>query len=1351
MKKPCVLEATGSSILMLAFTILTAAPATVAAGNTFTWVGTYSSSWGDSRNWSPGGVPGNGDSIILNSGGVNAEGRNLTLVAATLNGGSLYGLGTLHVGSLALSGAALTAASVVLDGNSTWAGGAFYTPVLVPTGVTVTISAGVTRLGEDVQLTNQGTVRMTGGRIEGYWKSVIQNEGTWELQGHEQPFTSYYGDNVFRNSGLLNKTGGADPTMLNAVWTYQLNAETRCDAGELRFGSTTVLPAGARLKGNGTIRFLSTTQLDGSVSETIARLILDGGTLVCAAGGEIQGSLEWASGYIQGSLTIPSGASLVATGNGFRRINESATIDNYGTLRWQATSPIEAYWKNTVRNHPSGLVDLAADGDPFKNYYTENLLHNEGIIRKSAGTGDLVINEWSLRNDGMLEVQSGAVECQAYTELRGGSSISGSGELRFNGDIRLSGTVTESIASLRMTGGGLNGTAPCMISGSLTWEAGTVSGTLDVPAGSTLQVQGAAAKQLAHSAVLNIAGTCRWSGPAAVQGYENCRINILAGGVFDLAADGDPLNNYYGGNELINAGLMVKSGGAGGSTVCNDWTYRQRGELRCEASTLEFASTLVFENSSTVTGAGAVLIYSSTQLPGAVTFSAPTTWSGGTWTGSGGSIAGTLVWSGGNSAGPWQVAAAGTLQVIDGAGTLKQVNNSSEIGVAGLLKISSGTVRGYDEFSRIRILNGGRLRAAGAALMNEYYDGGRIVVEAGGTIDSLAGADLRIDWAVDNHGSVAISQGLVKCNGGGASNGSFQASGSGALHFTAGVQSLSAGAVVTGPGEVVLSGGTLEALAGVNCLVHVAGGNAQGTLPNGEFRFTDGSKWTGGTLSGTCRVANGATLAVSSADFKRMNPAATLAIGGRLLWQGDGPIQFYQDCAVTVDTSGVFEMSGAGAPFSLNYGGNSLTNHGTIRRSTSAGDVTLHSASYASDGVISAQTGRLLVSAPLQLGPGGSVTGGARLVLAGNRTTLVGTTQINSAVVELAGAELFAEAANNGRFTGSTFEWRSGSITGQVTLAGVAATTGDGFRRINDSAELRNAGVLTLGGTGVIESYQNSTLRNLAGAIMHASSGITLTYYYGGNQFSNEGTLTIGSSPGRMTVNIPFVQTSTGRLEVGVAGADQAIPQFDILKVNSSATLAGTLVAYPESGYQAPVGTTYEILKAQTRIGTFGTVVSVCFDATYPATGTPPVSLNNVVLVAKEASSGLDFNTWAEMNDLHGADASCSADKDRDGCCNMVEYALNMDPRAADMPPMQCTRETIGGVSWLMIRYRRWDDRISAGLNYEGEWSENLSTWSKVGIIDETDTAAPLVAGSAARICLIQADVPKKFLRLGFR
>ncbi|MCU0779449.1 MAG: hypothetical protein MUF86_17545, partial [Akkermansiaceae bacterium] len=91
MKTYRLLETIGSSILMLAFTILTAVPANVAAGNTFTWNGAYSSSWGDSRNWSPGGVPGNGDSIILNTGGVNAEGRNLTLVAATLNGGSLYG------------------------------------------------------------------------------------------------------------------------------------------------------------------------------------------------------------------------------------------------------------------------------------------------------------------------------------------------------------------------------------------------------------------------------------------------------------------------------------------------------------------------------------------------------------------------------------------------------------------------------------------------------------------------------------------------------------------------------------------------------------------------------------------------------------------------------------------------------------------------------------------------------------------------------------------------------------------------------------------------------------------------------------------------------------------------------------------------------------------------------------------------------------------------------------------------------------------------------------------------------------------------------------------------------------
>lgn len=1351
MKTFRLLESVGSSIWMLAFATLTAIPVAHALGNTYTWTGAWNSSWGDFRNWSPGGVPGNGDSVIVNGGGPNAEGLSLTLAAATLNGGHLYGFGTLHVQSLVLAGGTLSAASLVLDGDSAWTGGALNTPVLVPAGVTVTISAGESQLGQDVQLTNQGTVRMTGGRIKGYWNSVIQNEGTWELLGHEQPFMSYYGGNEFRNLGLLNKTGGADPTSLNAEWTYQLNAETRCAVGELRFGSSTVLPTGAQLSGNGTIRFLSATQLNGVATETIANLILDGGTLVSATGAAIQGTLEWASGYIQGNLTIPAGASLVATGNGFRRLNDSATIDNYGTLRWQATSPIEAYWRNTVTNHASGLVDLAADGDPFHNYYGENLLHNEGIVRKSAGTGDLLVNEWSFRNDGTLEVLSGAVEFQSVTELRGGSSVSGSGEVRFNGDIRLSGTVAESIASLRMTGGGLSGTAPCMITGSLTWEAGTVSGALSVPGGSSLQVQGAGSKQLAHSAILNISGTYLWNGPAAVQGYENCRVNVLTGGVFNLAADGDPLNNYNGGNEFINEGLMVKSGGAGGSTLCNDWTYRQRGQLRCEASTLEFASTLVFENSSTVTGAGNVTIYGPTQLPGAVTFSAPTTWSGGTWTGSGGSTAGTLVWSGGYSAGPWQVAAGGTLEVIDGTGALKQVNNASEIGVAGLLKISSGAVKGYDGASRIRILNGGRLRAAGAAVLNEYYDGARIVVEAGGTIDSLAGSDLRIDWAVDNHGSVAISQGLVKCNGGGASSGSFQASGSGALHFTAGVQSLSAGAGVSGPGEVVLSGGTLEALAGVNCMVHVSGGNAQGTLPDGEFRFTNGSKWTGGYLSGTCRVAIGATLAVSDTAFKRMNPAATLAITGRLLWQGDGSIQFYQDCAVTVETSGIFEMSGAGAPFSLYYGGNSLTNHGTIRRSTNAGDVTLHSASYLSDGVISVENGRLLVSAPLQLDPAGSVTGGARLVLASNRTTLVGTTQINSAVVELAGAELYADVAAVGRLTGSAFEWRSGSISGQVTLAGVAATVGDGFRRINHSAELRNAGVLTLGGAGVVESYQNATLRNLAGATLHATGGITLTQYYGGNQFSNEGTLTIGSSPGRLTVNYPFVQTSTGRLEVGVAGVNPATPDFDILKVNSSATLAGTLVAIPESGYQPPVGTTYEILSSQTRIGTFNAVVSLNFDATYPTTGSPPVSLNNVVLVAREASTELDFATWAELNDLHGSDAVADADKDRDGSNNTVEYALNMDPRSADMPPVNFTREDFSGQTWLAIRYRRWDNRISAGLSYAGEWSVNLSTWNAIGIIDETDTAAPLVAGSGARICRVPADVARKFLRLTFR
>ncbi len=1070
-------------------------------------------------------------------------------------------------------------------------------------------------------------------------------------------------------------------------------------------------------------------------------------------GGTVFGSIQmtaggtWNGGTLNGGpIQIPNGG-IVSIPSGSVRLGDSVQLINGGTVQMTG-GHIEGYQFSTILNQAGASFILATDGVPFSQYFAGNTFQNNGLFRKSAGAGTATVNVWTFHQYGSIQCDAGAIEFQSLTQLHSGSLISGSASVLLNGDTRIDGAVRETIANLRMIGGGLSCSDPSSLVGRLDWEAGTISGVLGVPVGSLLAVSGTGLKRLANASSINVGGTYRWDGPTGVEGYQYSTITVLASGLCDLTADGDPFDNYFAGNELVIDGTLRKSAGSGGTTVLNDWTYRHRGTLDCAVSTLEIAGSLVLENSSSVTGTGQVLISGTTFHNGGVNLTAPVTWSGGTWVGGGGTMTGLLTWSGGSSSGSWTVASTGTLRVNHGAGALKRLNDAAVIETAGTIELLSGTLNGYQN-SIIRVLSGGIFRCLGDSVMDQYFSGSRIDIHAGGSLTTLAASHTQIDWAVNNAGSVTTPAGILYCNGGGTSTGLFQSTPPGALYFTSGVHSLAAGSEMRGPGDIRLTGGTLNATASVPCFVRIEGGTAQGTGDVGEFQFRDGSQWTRGFIGGHSRILGGATLTVSgpNTSLRRINDSARLDIDGRLLWLGPGSIELYQLCQLAVNDAGILDLTGDGSVFSQYFSGNALTSTGTIRRSTSTGDAVLASATYSSSGRIDAQAGRLVFDATLNLGHGGVVAGAGRTVIAGGTTTLAGTTTLSSTLFELGGGTLFAAPAANGTLAGSTIEWTSGYVAGLVKWTGIARTTGSGFRRINDSSELRNAGVLTLTDEGSTQLYQNSTLHNLQGATLNATGQVSLSYYFGGNLLLNEGTLVLGTPPGRMIVEAAFTQTATGRLEIGIAGSSAVVPQFDILNVSGTATLGGTLVAHVENAYNPSIGTSFEILTGSPRLGTFAIVVAPRFTVTYPTAGDPPVSLNDVLLVAHAATTE-SYAAWASTRGLTGNDAAATADPDGDGLINWLEFAFNLNPKAGNERPVAASVERIGGESWLVMRYRRWAGPVDAGILYQPEASRDLAAWSSSGIIDEFDSNATPVSTSEPRRCRILTSESKKFLRL---
>lgn len=1338
-----------------------------ASAGTYSWTGDYDSHWSDSRNWSPAGVPGAIDDVTVNAGNVNAGGSR-SVKTLTLHDTSLSGMTSLSANTLSFSGTShITADSanlahfnasggtvqitnINLTSSSTWTGSHIrHSSVTVAAGATISIPSGIPDLNHTT-ITNQGTVIMSGGQLRGYESSIIENHGTWLLQNTEIPFTSLYGGNVFNNHGLLHKNGTAPVANLANSWTFNLNGQTRADSGILNLATTTNLPDGARLTGAGAIEIVSSTHLSGVVAETIVNLRLNtGGTLICSETAAFNGTLDWLDGTISGTFNIAGGSSLEVRGSEFHRMNRYANIENHGLVRWHGSGPIHAFEDNLIHNHTDGTLEIAADGTPFSITYGGSQFENDGVVVKSTGGGTAVFQSVAFRNNGTLTCNSGTIELKPVTEMTDGSELSGSSTILFNGDARISGSVTETANSLRMIGGTLTGSDPSELVGQLDFEGGYLQGVIVFPNGSLLNVSGEDFKRLSLNSRLDIYGEFRWNGPRSFQFFENSVVHIHPDGVCNLAVDGDPFEIVYGGSELIVEGTLLKSAGSGGSTICDSPTIRHRGDIRCETSTLEFTNTLYFEESSTISGSGQVLLNGTMHLPGTVEFTAPTTWIGGSIRGAGGSITGLLEWTGGYIYDNWKIGSEGRLKVSGGTGIEKRLHTNAALDVSGILELSSGTLRAF-ESTLIKINSGGRCEGTGTAEIAIIYGGNVLEIAPGGLFTTTATGDLRIDNQLVNHGLVSQQAGILSCHGGGGpSTGTYHADPGATLLFTGGTHQLDTGSTITGMGDIRVTGGSLQAIAPVDALVHLDGGTIEGQVPDGEFRFLNESLWSNGYLSGNIVIPAGVTLNVDGSDpeVRRLNYLTRLDIMGTLKWNGTGYIQAFEKNTVEIHSSGTLDMTTDGIPFQIVYGSSSLTNHGTILKSGGTGDSTLQSIPYVSDGNIECQSGRIAINGAITFADGNTISGPGRTVLVGGKTTLTGTTNIESSTLELAGAQLFGETESSATLTGQSIEWSSGSIGGTVTLNGNATTTTDGLRRINLDSELRNTGVFTLGGSGVVQCFERATLRNLAGGTLNAPGTASISRVYGGNLFSNEGTLTIGAPAGILTVTPPFQQTPTGRLVVGVAGTS---PGFDRLIVNNTATLAGTIVANLEGGFSPPVGTAFEVVDANTRVGTFEQVTSSRFDVTYPFTITDPsVSQHNVVLVVR-AGNSLDYETWAEDHSLIGDDALPGADPDNDGTDNFTEYALNMNPTLVEPEPLGHAMESHSGGNWLVLRYRVWENRTSAGLRYLPETSIDMIDWHEAGIIDETDPSAEVISGSEARQSRIPLNGAKQFLYLRF-
>ena len=490
--------------------------------------------------------------ILFNQGGDLAGNFQTTAGTAINFAGNWTLTGPTAIASLALSGATITGLSNLVGNASlsltnctipdavtiattfNWSGGT------LGGGGSLTVAAnGVLNLTGtptiDGPLTNNGTVNWQSGNLylyynPGYYYGEIWNQAgaQWNLQCDQTLYDPSYSLPTFHNAGTLTKSGTSGTTTLSTSFNNSGTLDVQAGTVSLYTGqgSGLFLPeAGA------TLVFPQTYEVDSALTGAGTNL-LNGG--IFTLNGNINGSNVVLNGanllasntVINSALTwnggsILAGSAVTVTTNRLLLLNGGyghffyGLLTNAGTILMpngggglaldgscQAAGAI-----GELVNLPGGLVDIQGDSSISFACDTSELVINQGVLRKSGGTGTTTINP-PLLNCGIVQAGSGTISfSRAYIQSAGQTLLSG-GNFTFSqpaqflgGNLTGTGTITGSLSNNATLG---TGASPGLLAISGNYSEG-LNAHLAIKLGGT--AAGANYDQLSIGGSAALAGT----------------------------------------------------------------------------------------------------------------------------------------------------------------------------------------------------------------------------------------------------------------------------------------------------------------------------------------------------------------------------------------------------------------------------------------------------------------------------------------------------------------------------------------------------------------------------------------------------------------------------------------------------------------------------------------------------------------------------------------------------------------------------------------------------------------------------------------------------------------------------
>jgi hypothetical protein len=526
-----------------------------------------------------------GGNATFNTGTVfTGAGSNLVTTNAAFNG-------SITSSNLLLQAGTYTGTSALLQGTTAYSGGVIAGTWEVPANQTLSALTGGNKILNSAAITNKGTANwQTADTFYLQNASSFLNQGTFNLLAGATLANNGGGLSNFTNSGTFAVP--ASQSGIVGTIAFINNAGTLAVDGQVNFsGGNATFNAGSIFSGSGAVILTNNATFNGAFSS--ANLSLRAGTFT---GNDAisSGAVEFIGGTLTGEWDTGT-ATWTALGPSNKFIN-AATVSNNSTINWQTGSTLFMLNGATLINR--GVFEFQTGATVANNGGAIQTFDNRNILRVAPGQGAIISTVAFVNNGGTIDVGAGGqinfsggnATFNAGTQFTGAGLKAITNSATFNGPF--------SAINLSLQGGNFRGNAAAL-SGSADFFGDTFTGTWTVAPGATLSAVSTRSKFLDNVSFTN-QGTIAWNTPSALFFLNNAR--LFNHGTIDLAADSNMLHNGGAVGSFINNGLIIKSAGAGTTSITNNLGFDNRGVLNVSSGTIHLPDN--FTNNGTLKGIG---------------------------------------------------------------------------------------------------------------------------------------------------------------------------------------------------------------------------------------------------------------------------------------------------------------------------------------------------------------------------------------------------------------------------------------------------------------------------------------------------------------------------------------------------------------------------------------------------------------------------------------------------------------------------------------------------------------------------------------------------------------------------